>query len=252
VVDGLFWGHAALRIPAETTSNEVQERLIVALKHLLESLGGRTAPTALGGDGQTRLAHAIEKQLPTCRLLDQVFLRRAENLHDTSQLFLFVLAREDGHPRVQLSQDTAERPHIDRQAIGHAKDNFRRAIEARLNVRINLLVFKAAGAKVDDLDFCVQRMAEQDVFGLQITVDDPVLLEQIEGAENLLGKPADQPKREATEGIRLDELVKIHVQKLGRDAEMAAEVETVSEVDHAMLVMRILRFISERVPPTPF
>ena len=38
----------------------------------------------------------------------------------------------------------------------------------------------------------------------------------------------------------LDELVQVHTEKLSRDAKMAAEVEALHEVDHAVLVIGVL------------
>ena len=38
----------------------------------------------------------------------------------------------------------------------------------------------------------------------------------------------------------LDEFVQVHVQKLGRYAKVSAEIEALCEVDHAVLVLRVL------------
>ncbi len=67
-----------------------------------------------------------------------------------------------------------------------------------------------------------------------------MLLQQVERAEELLGEATDELQGETAELVGLDELVKIHIQELGRDAEVATEIETVGEVDHAVLVLRIL------------
>ena len=83
-------------------------------------------------------------------------------------------------------------------------------------------------------------MAEEDIFRLQIAMDDLVLLEQVQRAEELLGKSADEFQRETTEGVGFDELVEVHVEELGGDAEMAAEVEAMGEVDHAVFAFGVL------------
>lgn len=44
--------------------------------------------------------------------------------------------------------------------------------------------------------------------------------------------------------MTLDELVKVHAKKLGRNTQMAAEVEALRKIDHAMLVLRILHIMS--------
>lgn len=83
-------------------------------------------------------------------------------------------------------------------------------------------------------------MREQDVFWFEITVDDLLGFQQEKTAEKLLGKAANDFYRETTECVRLDELVEVHVQQFCGDTEMSAEVEALSEVDHAVLVLRIL------------
>lgn len=40
--------------------------------------------------------------------------------------------------------------------------------------------------------------------------------------------------------MTFDEFVKIHAQKLGRDAKMAPEVEALCKADHAMSILGIL------------
>lgn len=83
-------------------------------------------------------------------------------------------------------------------------------------------------------------MPQQDILGLQITVDDLVLLQQVQRGKHLLGEPTNEFEREAAEGIRLDKLVQVHVQEFRRDAEMPSEVEALREIDHAVLVFRVL------------
>ena len=111
--DGLVGLQAALRIPAQAARDEVEEDVVVALEHLRERLGARAAALAFAGDDGARLAEGVEEELLARRLLDQVLVRRAEDLHDAGQLLLLVLAREDGVARQQLGEDAAQRPHVD-------------------------------------------------------------------------------------------------------------------------------------------
>ena len=83
-------------------------------------------------------------------------------------------------------------------------------------------------------------MAKQNIFGFQIAVNDLVLFEQVEGAEHLFGEASDEFDREPAEGIRLDELIKVHIEKLSGYAKMTTEVEAMCEVNHAMLVLGVL------------
>ena len=86
----------------------------------------------------------------------------------------------------------------------------------------------------------MQRVAKEDVLRLQIAMNDLVLLKQVQRAEELLGEPSDQFQRESAEGVGFDELVEVHVEELGGDAEMAAEVEAMCKVDHAVLAFWVL------------
>lgn len=139
-----------------------------------------------------------------------MFLGRPENLHDASQLFLFILAGEDGITGIEFRQNTSDAPHIDGHAIRHAEDDFGRPVEARLNVGIHLFVFEATRAKVDDFDLRVHGMCQQNVFRLQIAVDDFMLLEQDQSLKQLFRKPSDQLQRESSEIVDLDEFIEVH------------------------------------------
>jgi hypothetical protein len=91
--------------------------------------------------GSQRRQREIKSMLLTSALLNQVSVWWSEDFHDASQLFLFVLTREDGISGPELGKDAAERPHVDAQAIAAAKNDFRAAVEARLNVSIDFLLF---------------------------------------------------------------------------------------------------------------
>lgn len=109
-----------------------------------------------------------------------------------------------------------------------------------MDVGVYLLVFETTGTKVNDLDFGMEWVVKEDVFRLEIAVNNPVLLQEAQRAQHLLSESPDELQREATERIRLDEFVEVHIQQLSRDTQMAAEVETVREVDHAVFVLGVL------------
>jgi hypothetical protein len=47
--------------------------------------------------------------------------------------------------------------------VVHAEDDFGRAIEAALDIRINFFMLKAAATEVNDLDSAFCRMSQQNV-----------------------------------------------------------------------------------------
>lgn len=83
-------------------------------------------------------------------------------------------------------------------------------------------------------------MSKQDVFGFQVAVDDAMAFKQVECWQHLLCEAADEWEWEAFEFISFDELIQVHAEELGGDAEVAAEVEGLGEVDHAMSIVGIL------------
>ena len=67
--------------------------------------------------------HTKEESL-SLTAVDEVLIRDAENLHDTRELLLFILAGENREPSVKFCQNTAKTPHVDGHVIVHAQNNF--------------------------------------------------------------------------------------------------------------------------------
>lgn len=53
---------------------------------------------------------------------------------------------------VKLIKDATETPHIDSLSIGNTEYNLRSSVKPGLNIGVDLLVLKAAAAKVNNLD----------------------------------------------------------------------------------------------------
>lgn len=141
-----------------------------------------------------------------------MLFRGPKNLHNAGQLLLLVLAREDGDTRVEFGQNAAKTPHVNWQAIRHAENDFGRSVESGLDICVDLLVFKTAGAKIDDLEFGMQRVPQKNILGLEITVNDLLLLQQVQRAEHLFCEAPDHFEGKATESIGLDKFVEVHVE----------------------------------------
>lgn len=56
-----------------------------------------------------------------------------------------------------------EAPHVDGRSVRQAEDHFRRAVKARLDVRVDALVSVARAAEVDHLDRAGAAVLEQHV-----------------------------------------------------------------------------------------
>lgn len=128
--------HAAVRIPSQALGDEVDKQLILASKNLLKRFRGGTAATTLRVDHGARCASRVceteisrmFKRAPSRRpteeetlaraLVDEVAVGKALNLHDAGELFLLVLARENGVAGVPAARA--------RQSIGWRKGKGRR------------------------------------------------------------------------------------------------------------------------------
>jgi len=54
-------------------------------------------------------------------------------------------------------------------------------------------------------------MRQKDILGLEVTVNDFVLLKHYQAAQELFGKAPNDFEAESAELVGLDELVKVHV-----------------------------------------
>lgn len=70
-------------------------------------------------------------------------------------------------------------------------------------------------------------------------MNDTVLIQIVEGNQDLDCKSLDQIKREALEMIHLNELVQVDREHLEGDHEVLSEVELVHSTDDVLLVLRI-------------
>lgn len=69
---------------------------------------------------------------------------------------------------------------------------------------------------------------------------NPVMTHQGQGSQHLTSEPPDESRRESDEAVCLDELVEIDAQQLHGDAQVTAEIEVLSHLDHMVLLFRIL------------
>lgn len=148
----ILWSHTLGWIPLETTEKEVNEVFIPAVQGLGQVLAAWIPDLAARVLDDARRVVAVVEELRARRLGEQSGRRDAEHLHETRDLLDLVLAGEDGHARLQLGHDAAERPHVDREALRQPQDHLRRALEPRLDLRLHPLLHEARGPLVNHLD----------------------------------------------------------------------------------------------------
>mgnify|MGYP001168752775 CR=1 FL=1 len=91
-------------------------------------------------------------------------------------MLVLVFARENRHSLIKLYNDASQRPHINGSGVGNAQNYLRSPIVAALNIGVHLFFLIAATANVNYFYSRFVFMLEQDVLGLQVTVDDAVFL----------------------------------------------------------------------------
>lgn len=153
---------------------------------------------------------------------------------------MLVLTGENGVASIELREDTTQTPHIDGHTIRHAKNDFRRPIKSALDVGVYLFVLETTRTKVDHLDFGAHWVSKQNILGLEIAVDNPLVVKKYQSPKKLLRKSTNKFQGESSEVMRLDEFIEIHPKEFGRDTEVASEVEALGEIDNVMTAMRIL------------
>ena len=92
--------------------------------------------------------------------------RNAEDADVLDHLVGLAAPVEERLARQELDEDTPERPHVHRKRILHPKDDFRRAVIATLYVLVARLFDIASRPKVNDFDFGVLWVAQQNILRL--------------------------------------------------------------------------------------
>jgi hypothetical protein len=87
-----------------------------------------------------------------------------------------------------------------------------------LDVGVEPLGDEAGGPKVDDLDRGLVGRTEEDVFGLEVAMNNVLFAEKFEGVSQLEGDAAHERQRHALELVVLDELVEVDREHLKGDA----------------------------------
>ena len=90
----------------------------------------------------------------------------------------------------------------------------------------------AARAKVYHLQPRLARLSQQNVLRLEIPVNDLVSPDQTESDTEGVGKVSDESRTESDKLVLLDQLIEVDGHEFKDDAGMAAEDETVLDVDN--------------------
>ena len=124
-------------------------------------------------------------------------------------MVFFIFAREEWIPDVQLIEDAAKRPHVNRLRVGDPQHDLWRSVKPRLDVGVDLLVLEAPAAEVNDFDSGLVDLAKKDIFRFQIAMDHLVFFHKVKADQDLNRKPFNQAQRETLEVVHFDEVVQV-------------------------------------------
>lgn len=152
-----------------------------------------------------------------CRVLlevvEEALVRRAKNVVDLVHLVDFIVAGEQREERDDFEEDAANAPQVHLvTVIAVREEALGRTIPTRRNVfRVWLFrVDATAGSKIGQLDVVLH---EQNVFRLDIPMEDSVSVHVINGLEQLIHVIFD-PILGQIMAFALDCIIHIHVHEL--------------------------------------
>ena len=127
----------------------------------------------------------------------------SEHLHK----FTLVDHLENRAPCQHLDHNAAERPHVNCIRVRYSKDNLGSSVEPALDVSESIFELGARGAEVYDFDVAMVSVCEENVFWLQITMDDLYIGQVLQTLKHLRGNTAQLPPLHASVLLALDILV---------------------------------------------
>lgn len=199
-----------------------------------------------------------------------------KHIDDPRKLVVLARSREKRQSEEEFDGDASEGPHVDRRRVRETEKDFWRPVESRLDVGVDGRVLVAGGSEVDDFDVrgleAVKERAkegkggreesqfgasssspslvrekeqesnsrlQQDVLGLQIAMDQPRLVQDREGIEELGREDLDELGAESSERVLLDEFVEVGREALEDEAEVLAVDEVGSHSEDVVGVVRV-------------
>lgn len=142
--------------------------------------------------------------------------RRPSNLHDQPQLVRLTLSWKQRIAGVELSQNAAERPHVDGLFEFESENDLRRPIESALDISVHHFIFKTTTTEINEFDATLIDLLQQNVLRFEITMDDLLLSDEHQSLQDLNRESPDQPHGDPVETVHLQELIQIDGEKLKR------------------------------------
>lgn len=218
----------------------------------------------------TRISLRRDERTSALSRLETLRWRHSEQLDDQCQLIVLVLSRQQRVSCQKFGQNASQRPHIDWHSVLRSENNFWGSVESGLDIRVDALIIKARWSEVDNLKKDISNshvefqylysastlLFQEHIFWFQITMDQPILLKEIQTQEHRISKFSHELKNnwiltggarksgyhqwESLELVPLDQLVKVDAEQLKRNALVVTEIEIIEHVNNVMGSVGIL------------
>mmetsp|Transcript_39621 Transcript_39621/g.122506 ORF Transcript_39621/g.122506 Transcript_39621/m.122506 type:complete len:503 (-) Transcript_39621:437-1945(-) len=225
MAQGLRRGQAPLRLVRQQALQKVEEVGVGALHERREALRVRPRRPPARVRHELRRPGGVKEDALARGAVEHRTRRQAEGLHDQEHLLVLALAGEQRVPVGELCEHAAERPHVDLRCVRNPEQNLGRAVETRLDVRVQALAVEARGAEIDDAQPRFGPLDEEDVLGLQVAVHDVLAVREDERLQHLPAEVADRAERHRGEAVGLVQVVEALPVQLERDHHVVAELE---------------------------
>ena len=120
-------------------------------------------------------------------LLHHILWDWADDSNHSGEKSLHRVILEEDIAGEELSQDAAKGPHVDLVVVFAPKDDFWCSVRSTLHVGAQMVVDEATRSKINYLDLTSGIRFDQDILGLQVTMDQVEVMDKVQGIENLLG-----------------------------------------------------------------
>ena len=107
-----------------------------------------------------------------------MLLRQTNRLAYEQYVFHVFIGWKKRLTKLELGQNAAKTPHINRKRVRISEDDLRRPVKSRLKVLINLLPLHAARPKIYQLYARLAPFLHHDILRLDIAMNNFLLLEE--------------------------------------------------------------------------
>ena len=226
-------------VPVKAPGNKVQKLYIRAFDDLRQVPLARVGHLPINQLVGLQNLSIKEQDLPG-RNRQHVLRGQSKSRDNVDELVKLRLPRPERVAGKHLHQNAAKTPHINRRGVRNAQYDLRGPVEPALNISVQPFRDKARRAEVNQLDRRLLRVDQQNVFRLQVTMNDVQRPGVVQGYQDLLREAPDETLRDALKVVQPEELVQVHTDEFKSNADMVAEQEVVLHPYYSLLVLRVV------------